>query len=133
MLTAVLGLSISMAASGAEDEKQIWVNAGFYSAHFDTDRGVRNANPGLGIEVPLAESWSLTAGHFVNSDSATSNYLGAYDCPTLGSQFILGAIHSTDSFGAYTSEFCRSQSQGLRTYEFDYFGWWLANALIESE
>lgn len=81
VLATVFGLAVSTAAVGAENEQPLWVNAGFYSAHFDTERGLRNANPGLGIELPLAEYWSLTAGQFVNSDSATSNYLGAYYRP----------------------------------------------------
>jgi hypothetical protein len=29
---------------------KLWVNAGFYSAHFDAQKGLRNANPGIGLE-----------------------------------------------------------------------------------
>jgi len=59
----------------------IWLNPGFYSAHFDTNKGLRNENFGLGVEVRLNEDWSVTAGRFINSDSAHSNYVGAYYQP----------------------------------------------------
>ena len=63
------------------EAKRLWLNAGFYSAHFDADKGLRNANPGLGFEYHINEDWSATAGRFINSDSAHSNYLGAYYQP----------------------------------------------------
>jgi hypothetical protein len=59
----------------------LWLNAGFYSAHFDTDKGLRNSNPGFGVEAVINENWSATAGTFTNSDDARSNYLGAYYQP----------------------------------------------------
>jgi hypothetical protein len=43
------------------DANRLWVNAGFYSAHFDSDKGLRNANPGLGFEYRLDDRWSATA------------------------------------------------------------------------
>jgi hypothetical protein len=57
---------------------RLWLNAGLYSAHFDRSKDLRDANPGLGLEYRLHRDWSLTAGHFTNSDSARSSYLGAY-------------------------------------------------------
>ena len=62
-------------------KSSLWLNAGFYSLHFDTQRGLRNPNPGLGLEYRLNEDWSVTAGRFMNSDSAHSNYVGAYYQP----------------------------------------------------
>lgn len=59
----------------------IWLNPGFYSAHFDTNKGLRNENFGFGVEVQLNENWSATAGRFINSDSAHSSYVGAYYQP----------------------------------------------------
>jgi hypothetical protein len=59
----------------------IWLNPGFYAAHFDTNKGLRNENFGLGVEVQLNEDWSVTAGRFINSDSAHSSYVGAYYQP----------------------------------------------------
>ena len=59
------------------EASRLWLNAGFYSAHFDTDQGLRNANPGLGLEYRINEDWSATAGRFINSDNAHSSYVGA--------------------------------------------------------
>ena len=73
--------------SATPDEAQnhsnskIWLNPGFYSAHFDTDKGLRNSNPGFGVEVGINEDWSATAGVFTNSNNARSNYAGAYYQP----------------------------------------------------
>lgn len=63
------------------DFSKVWVNGGFYSAHFDDNKGLRNANPGVGFEAPLNDTWSLTAGRFINSDNAHSNYVGSYYQP----------------------------------------------------
>jgi hypothetical protein len=68
-------------AQAQSELSKVWFNAGFYSAHFDTDKGLRNPNPGFGIEYKLSDDLSLTAGGFTNSDNAHSNYLGAYYQP----------------------------------------------------
>ena len=68
-------------AQAQSELSKVWFNAGFYSAHFDTNKGLRNPNPGFGIEYKLSDDLSLTAGGFTNSDNAHSNYLGAYYQP----------------------------------------------------
>ena len=74
--------ALACAPAHAElDAGRLWLNAGFYSVHFDTDKGLRNANPGLGLEYKLDETWSATAGRFINSDNAHSSYIGAYYQP----------------------------------------------------
>ena len=70
----------------------LWLNAGFYSAHFDSGKGLRNANPGIGLEVRIDETWSATAGRFINSDNAHSNYLGAYYQPWTFQGVKLGGV-----------------------------------------
>jgi len=78
----VLTLLLSAGLARADlDTSRLWVNAGFYSAHFDTDKGLRNANPGLGLEYKIDDTWSATAGRFINSDNAHSSYVGAYYQP----------------------------------------------------
>lgn len=77
---ALLQWGASQAQTPSELSK-VWFNVGFYSAHFDTDKGLRNPNPGFGIEYKLTDDLSLTAGGFTNSDNAHSNYLGAYYQP----------------------------------------------------
>jgi hypothetical protein len=68
------------------DASRLWVNAGFYSAHFEKDQNLRNANPGLGFEYALGGPWALTAGRYLNSDGAHSSYAGLYwrPLPLLG-------------------------------------------------
>ena len=88
-----LALLLSATLARADfDSSRLWVNAGFYSAHFDTDKGLRNANPGLGFEYKLDDNWSATAGRFINSDNAHSSYAGAYYQPWTVSGIKLGVV-----------------------------------------
>ena len=73
-------------------QKQLWVNAGFYSFHFDTNKGLNNANSGLGVEYRYSTTSSLTVGQFYNSDRETSHYLGMYWEPISWGNVKLGAV-----------------------------------------
>ena len=65
--------------------KEAWLNAGFYSYHFQRDKGLNDSNPGLGGEYRFSSVASVTAGRFYNSDRTYSNYAGVYYQPvTLG-------------------------------------------------
>ena len=102
----LLALALLCCASGAQadfDASRLWLNAGFYSAHFDTHKGLRNANPGLGFEYRLDESWSATAGRFINSDNAHSSYVGAYYQPWTVSGIRLGVVGG--AFNGYPKAF----------------------------
>lgn len=81
----------------------LWINPGFYSAHFDTDKGLRNSNPGFGVEAVINEDWSATAGGFTNSDDARSNYLGAYYQPWHIASWKFGAVGG--AFNGYPKAF----------------------------
>lgn len=81
----------------------LWLNVGFYSAHFDTDKGLRNSNPGLGVEAVINEDWSATAGTFTNSDDARSNYLGAYYQPWHWGSYKAGVVGGV--FNGYPKAF----------------------------
>ncbi len=85
------------------DAKRLWVNAGFYSAHFDTDQGLRNANPGLGFEYRINDTWSATAGRFINSNNANSSYVGAYYQPWTFAGVKLGVV--AGAFNGYPKAF----------------------------
>ena len=85
------------------DAKRLWVNAGFYSAHFDTDQGLRNANPGLGFEYRINDTWSATAGRFINSNNANSSYVGAYYQPWSFAGVKLGVV--AGAFNGYPKAF----------------------------
>lgn len=97
----LLGLSVSAHADFEAD--RLWVNAGFYSVHFDTDKSLRNANPGLGFEYKVDEHWSVTAGRFINSDNANSSYVGAYYQPWRVGSVKLGVV--VGAFNGYPKAF----------------------------
>ena len=102
----LLALALLPCASEAQaefDSGRLWLNAGFYSAHFDTDRGLRNANPGLGFEYKLNDHWSATAGRFINSDNAHSSYIGAYYQPWTVAGVKLGVVGG--GFNGYPKAF----------------------------
>lgn len=82
---------------------QVWVNPGFYSVHYDRDAGLRDGNPGLGFEWPVSPMVSLTAGRFRNSNSAMSNYVGAYVMPWSLGRWRFGAV--VGGFDGYPNAF----------------------------
>ena len=74
----------------------VWVNPGFYSHHFDKEKDLNNNNRGLGVEVGLTDTYSLTAGVFENSDRGTSHYVGTYVMP-----YRLGGLKAGVAMGAF--------------------------------
>ena len=53
---------------------QIWLNAGVYSYHFDTEKDLRNNNIGLGVEWALTNNHELLAGTYINSNDERTRY-----------------------------------------------------------
>lgn len=102
-LLALALLACTPLAHAEFDASRLWLNAGFYSAHFDTGKGLRNANPGLGFEYKLDDSWSATAGRFINSDNAHSSYIGAYYQPWTVAGAKLGVVGG--AFNGYPKAF----------------------------
>ena len=102
--TLVVGAAFILCASAhAEQNKlfeitesqplsEVWLNAGFYSYHFQRDQGLNDSNPGLGGEYRLSTVTSLTAGRFYNSDRQYSNYAGVYYQPFAIGSVRLGAV-----------------------------------------
>ncbi|MGC2165078.1 MAG: hypothetical protein WA632_03570 [Gallionella sp.] len=84
------------AASDPKSKNQVWLNPGFYSYHFQKDKGLNNRNFGAGVEYRFSHMNSITLGMFGNSDNQTSHYLGWYwlpvdlGCARIGAVF--GAI-----------------------------------------
>jgi hypothetical protein len=72
--------------------KEVWLNGGFYSYHFQRDKGLNDSNPGLGAEYRFSTVASATAGRFYNSDRAYSNYIGVYYQPFKVGPVRLGAV-----------------------------------------
>ena len=57
---------------------ELWVNPGFYSFHFQRDKGLNGNNFGPGIEYRYSTTSSVTVGSFDNSDNQNSHFAGWY-------------------------------------------------------
>jgi len=71
---------------------EVWLNGGFYSQHFDRDKGLNNNNLGLGAEYRFSTVASATVGRFYNSDREYSNYVGVYYQPVYIGPLRLGVV-----------------------------------------
>ena len=71
---------------------ETWLNVGFYSAHFQRDKGLNDSNPGLGVEYRYSTVSSLTLGRFYNSDREYSTYAGVYYQPWRIGPVRIGAV-----------------------------------------
>jgi hypothetical protein len=71
---------------------ELWINPGFYSYHFQRDKGFDDTNPGFGAEYRFSTVASATAGRFHNSDRHMSNYAGIYYQPWSIGPVRLGAV-----------------------------------------
>lgn len=92
---SVLGMALCASASAQAldlDLRKAWINPGFYSYHLQRDKDLNNVNTGLGFELPLTDTYSVTAGVFHNSDRATSHYVGVYAMPYRLGPFKAGAV-----------------------------------------
>lgn len=101
-LTA-LGLALLPAVSAAETPgfisiaeskpvSELWLNPGFYSYHFQKDKGLNNSNFGIGGEYRYSTVGSVTLGIFDNSDRQTSRYAGWYWQPLASGPVRIGAV-----------------------------------------
>lgn len=55
--------------------RSVWINAGFLSRHFERNKGLKENNYGLGVQVALSPTDSVIGGEFRNSNDACSRYL----------------------------------------------------------
>jgi hypothetical protein len=53
---------------------EVWLNAGFYSYHFERDLNLDDNNLGIGAEYRFSNVSALTIGGFHNSDLQISRY-----------------------------------------------------------
>jgi hypothetical protein len=99
----VIGLALIPALSAAETKgfvsiaeskpvSELWLNPGFYSYHFQKDKGLNNNNFGLGGEYRYSTVSSVTLGIFDNSDRQTSHYIGWYWQPLESGPVRFGAV-----------------------------------------
>jgi hypothetical protein len=55
---------------------EFWLDSGFATAHFESDKNLNGANQGIGAEYRFSGTMAATAGRFYNSDRTWSNYAG---------------------------------------------------------
>ena len=72
--------------------QELWLNPGFYSYHFQRDKGLNDSNPGFGAEYRFSTVASVTVGRFYNSDRAYSDYAGVYYQPISLGPLRLGGV-----------------------------------------
>jgi hypothetical protein len=76
----------------AQPINELWINPGFATLHFQSDKDLNGNNRGLGGEYRFSTVASVTAGRFYNSDRMWSNYVGVYYQPWRVGPFRLGAV-----------------------------------------
>lgn len=74
---ACFGSSVQAEDTADNVLRQVWLNPGMFSYHFDRKKDLREDNTGLGAELTLTENHVLAAGNFINSNRRRSHY-GAY-------------------------------------------------------
>lgn len=75
LLFAFLAALSCAHAQDAPPRRQVWLNPGFFSWHFDRDQNFNEENWGVGAEVVLAPDHAVMAGVFKNSDRERSRYV----------------------------------------------------------
>lgn len=60
----------------SDPKSEFWLDSGFATYHFDSDKDLNGANKGLGAEYRFNGITSATIGRFYNSDRQWSNYAG---------------------------------------------------------
>lgn len=97
-LRLVLSLSLFAASTAhaqlieSQPLSELWVNPGFVTWHFQSDKDLNGNNKGLGGEYRFSTVTSVTAGRFYNSDRMWSNYAGVYYQPWALGPVRVGAV-----------------------------------------
>ena len=71
---------------------EVWIDSGFATYHFESDKNLNGRNPGIGVEYRFSDTMALTAGRFYNSDRQHSRYAGLYYQPWSIKAVKLGAV-----------------------------------------
>ncbi len=78
-------IAFATAPAFAQEQKpnthSLWLDTGFATYHFQSDKDLNGRNPGIGVEYRFSETSALTAGRFYNSDRQHSRYAGMYYQP----------------------------------------------------
>jgi hypothetical protein len=71
---------------------ELWLNPGFYSYHFNKNKGLENNNYGVGGDYRFSTVSALAIGVLHNSDKRISHYIGWYWQPVGVGPFRLGVV-----------------------------------------
>jgi hypothetical protein len=83
----------------AAPRSEFWLDSGFVTGHFDSDKDLNGANKGLGAEYRFSGTMATIAGRFYNSDRAWSNYAGVIWQPyAIGPLRIGAALAAFDGY-----------------------------------
>lgn len=83
----------------AAPKSEFWLDTGFATAHFDSDKDLNGANKGLAAEYRFSGTMAATAGRFHNSDRQWSNYAGVIWQPYAVGQVRVGlALAAFDGY-----------------------------------
>jgi len=91
-LTTTAAMADTIDTIESKPLNEVWLNGGFYSYHFQRDKGLNDSNPGLGAEYRFSTVASATVGRFYNSDRYYSNYVGVYYQPWAIGPVRIGAV-----------------------------------------
>ena len=99
-LTSIGALALTLFACSAalaqEAEStrrnELWLDTGFATYHFQSDKDLNGRNPGIGVEYKFSDNMAVTAGRFFNSDREHSRYAGLYYQPWSWGGVRFGAV-----------------------------------------
>ena len=95
---SALALTLIACSSACAQESQdtrrneLWLDTGFATHHFQSDKDLNGKNPGIGLEYRFSDTMAATAGRFYNSDRQHSRYAGLYYQPWNVKGIKLGAV-----------------------------------------
>lgn len=89
---AVAGLALccASAALADADERQLWVNVGGFSSHFNSSKNYNENNAGIGVEYHFSSQTAIMAGSYYNSIRNTTTYAAVNWQPYLLGDWKLG-------------------------------------------
>ncbi len=98
-LTLAAYAPVSAQEANATEPHAVWLDTGFATYHFESDRKLNGRNPGVGLEYRFTDTMAATVGRFYNSDRKYSRYGGLYYQPwTLGAVKLGGVVGAFDGY-----------------------------------
>jgi hypothetical protein len=134
-----LGLALMPTLSNAETRtyisiieatplNELWLNAGFFTHHFQNNLHLNSDNLGLGGEYRYSTTSSIVLGEFYNSDWQTSDYVGWYWHPVAVGSLSLGAeMGAIDGYPKYANGGWFPAVIPVASYEYKNYG---ANIIV---